>query len=117
MIKRSIVLCLTLAAGFAATPARAAIPLRPQIDVTNYVIHAEIDPATNHLTATVNVSFQTLDDLSVLVFGLNNGLQVTKITDGQGKVLTSERVAADSTIRVSPSAIIAKNTSTAFTFE
>jgi tetratricopeptide (TPR) repeat protein len=117
MIKRSIVLCLTLAAGFAATPAHAAIPLRPQIDVTNYVIHAEIDPATNHLTATVNVSFQTLDDLSVLVFGLNNGLQVTKITDGQGKSLTSERVAADSTIRVSPTAIIAKNTSTAFTFE
>jgi tetratricopeptide (TPR) repeat protein len=115
MLKRS--LALALAALFATASAHAAIPLRPQIDVTNYVIHAEIDPATNHLTATVNVSFQTLDDLSVLVFGLNNGLQVTKITDGQGKVLTSERVASDSTLRVTPLTPIAKNTSTAFTFE
>ena len=117
MIKRFIALCLSLAAIFAVAPAHAAIPLRPQIDVTNYVIHAEIDPKTNHLTATVNVSFQTLDDLSVLVFGLNNGLQVTKVTDGQGKPLTSERVSSDSTLRVTPLTPIAKNTSTAFTFE
>jgi tetratricopeptide (TPR) repeat protein len=116
MVTRFIAICFSLVALFAST-ANAAVPLRQQIDVTSYVIHAELDPATSHLTATVNVSFQTLDDLSVLVFGLNNGLQVTKVTDGQGKVLTSERVAADSTLRVTPSAPIAKNTSTAFTFE
>ncbi len=110
-------LAITLAATFATASAHAAIPLRPQLDVTNYIIHAEIDPATNHLTATVNVSFQTLEDLSVLVFGLNNGLQVTKVTDGQGKTLVSERVASDSTLRVTPLVPIPKNTATAFTFE
>ena len=39
-------LATTLAATFAAASAHAAIPLRPQLDVTNYIIHAEIDPAT-----------------------------------------------------------------------
>jgi len=115
MVKRHIALCLALLTALAT--AHAAIPLRQQIDITNYVIHAEIDPATNHLTATVNVSFQTLDDLSVVIFGLNNGLQVTKVTDGKGQTLTTERVAGDSTLRVTPSAPIAKNSSTAFTFE
>lgn len=117
MLKRSTAVLFSFVALFATTSARASIPLRPQIDVTNYVIHAQIDPATNHLTATVNVSFQTLDDLSVLIFGLNNGLQVTKVTDGQGKTLTSERVAADSTLRVTPITPILKNTSTAYTFQ
>jgi len=115
MLKRPIVLCLALVTAFAT--AHASIPLRQQIDVTNYIIHAEIDPATNHLTATVNVSFQALDDLTVVIFGLNNGLQVTKATDGQGHVLTTERVAGDSTLRVTPAAPIAKGSSTAFTFE
>ncbi len=117
MFKRFLALCLTSVAAFATYTAYAAVPLRPQIDVTNYIINAEIDPATGRLTAKVNVSFQTLDDLNVLVFGLNNGLQVTKVTDAQGKTLTSERVAADSTVRITPSATIAKNTSTAYTLE
>src|ERR1700744_6004185 len=116
MVKRLIALCLASVTAFAT--AHASIPLRQQIDVTNYIIHAEIDPATNHLTATVNVSFQTLDDLSVVIFGLNNGLQVTKVTDGKGQTLPTEGVAPDSTpLRVTPTAPIAKNTSTAFTFE
>src|ERR1700761_56649 len=115
MFKRSIVFCLALFTAFVT--AHASVPLRQQIDITNYVIHAEIDPATNHLTATVNVSFQTLDDLSVVIFGLNNGLQVTKVTDGKGQTLTTERVASDSTLRVTPNTPIAKNSSTAFTFE
>ncbi len=115
MVKRPIALCLALFTALAT--AHASVPLRQQIDVTNYIIHAEIDPATNHLTATVNVSFQTLDDLTVVIFGLNNGLQVTKVTDGKGQSLTTERVAADSTLRVTPAAPIAKNSSTAFTFE
>jgi tetratricopeptide (TPR) repeat protein len=113
MVKRYLALGLTLL----ATAAHASVPLRPQIDVTDYIIHAQIDPATNHLTATVNVSFQTLDDLSVVIFGLNNGLQVTKVTDGQGHVLTTERVASDSTLRVTPATPLAKNSSNAFTFE
>jgi hypothetical protein len=118
MVRRQSALRLfLLATVFASISTHAAIPLRQQIHVTNYIIHAELDPATNRLTATVNVSFQTLEDLNVLVFGLNNGLQVTKITDGTGKTVTSERVAADSTLRVTPASPIAKNTATAYTFE
>ncbi len=117
MVKRLSLLCLVLLALSASLPLSAAVPLRPQIDVTNYIIHAEIDPAASRLTATVTVNFQTLDDLNVLVFGLNNGLQVTRVIDGTGKVLTTERVAADSTLRVLPASPIARNTATAYTFE
>ena len=64
----------------AALAAHAA-PVRQQIDITHYVIHADLDPASGRLTATAAVTFTALDDLNVVVFGLNNGLQVTSITD------------------------------------
>ncbi len=59
-----------------ATALQAAPPGRPQIDITDYVIHADLDPATGKLTATAAVTFTALDDLNVVTFGLNNPLQV-----------------------------------------
>jgi hypothetical protein len=79
MFKRLTALCLTLAA---ATAAHAAIPARAQIDVTGYVINTNLDPASGSMTATVSVTFTTLEDLNVVVFGLNNGLQLTSVADG-----------------------------------
>ncbi|QMV20195.1 tetratricopeptide repeat protein [Granulicella sp. 5B5] len=65
-----------------ATSAHAAIPVRAQIDVTGYTIHTDLDPATGRMTATASVTFTALDDLNVVVFGLNNGLALTSIVDG-----------------------------------
>jgi aminopeptidase N len=100
----------------AAFGAHAAIPVRAQIDVTGYVIHADLDPATGRLTATATVTFTALDDLNVAIFGLNNGLAVSSVKDATGASLTSERNVTDSTVRVTPSAIMAKGSSAAWTF-
>jgi hypothetical protein len=84
MLKR---LSLLVIAALASTAmSRAAIPLRPQIDVTGYVIHTDLDPATGRLSATAPVTFTTLDDLNVVTFGLNNALQIASIVDGGAAV-------------------------------
>ena len=113
MLKPLGILC---SAAILTLTASAAVPTRPQIDVTNYVIHADIDPATNKLTATAVVSFVALDDLPQLVFGLNNGLAVTKVTDAKGAIIPSERSSTDSTIRLTPAAPVAKGTTATYTF-
>ena len=80
--------------------ASAAIPGRAQIDVTGYVIHLDLNPASGTLTATAQVTFTALDDLDSAVFGLNNGLQITALTDASGAALAPQRNAADSTVNV-----------------
>ena len=103
--------------GFALVgSARAAVPTRPQIDVTGYVIHADLDPATGKLDAHTDVTFTTLDDLTSVVFGLNNALQITRLSDGTTKVLTPERNAADSTVRITPATPLAKGSTLTWSF-
>jgi hypothetical protein len=77
MLKRFTV---AVVAGLLLGAAQAAVPLRPQIDVTGYVIHAELNPAAGKLTATAVVTFKALEDLNVVTFGLNNGLALNSIT-------------------------------------
>ena len=115
MIQQLRSLCILLV-GLSALALHAAPPGRPQIDITGYVIHADLDPATGKLSATAAVTFTALDDLNVVVFGLNNGLQVSKITDSTNAILNSERNVTDSTIRVTPPALVAKGSSTTYTF-
>jgi aminopeptidase N len=102
--------------GIIAVPLHAAIPVRAQIDVSGYVVHADLDPATGRLNATVTVTFTALDDLNVAVFGLNNGLAISSIKDAIGATLTSERNVTDSTVRVTPPALLAKGSSSTWTF-
>ncbi len=100
----------------AATSARAATPTRAQLDVTRYVIHAELDPANGKLSATAQVTFTALQDLTSVSFGLNNGLQLTKLTDAGNGNVPFERNAADSTVQISPAAAVAKGQTTTWTF-
>src|SRR5271154_2324045 len=74
---------------------------RPALNITGYVIDAEIDTATHHLTARTEVSFTAPENLELVAFGFHPALKVTKITDDTGKLLTGER-SADGTIRVAP---------------
>jgi len=112
---RLATLLIALLAVYGVVAASAAIPTRPQIDVANYVIHADLDPATGKLSATATVTFTALDDLNVAIFGLNNALLVTSVADGAAN-LTFERNVTDSTVRVTPSAILAKGSSNTWTF-
>ena len=66
----------------AARPARRARPL----NITGYVIDAELDPATHHLTATAPVTFTAPDNLDVVTFGFHPALKITNITDDTGKL-------------------------------
>ncbi len=94
-----------------------AAPAKPQLQITGYVINAELDPAANKLTATAVVSFTALEDLTAPVFELNNGLQITKVTDASKKPLEAERLTNNSTVRFNLATPIPKGTSTSFTFE
>jgi hypothetical protein len=94
----------------------AAIPARQQINVTGYVIKADLDPTTGRLNATATVTFTTLEDLTSVVFGLNNGLQITSLTSADKSTLTPERNAADSTVRVGVATPLAKATTSTWTF-
>ena len=100
----------------AVTDARATVPLRPQIDVTGYVIHVDLDPATGRLSATAAVTFEALDDLDAAVFGLNNALQVEGVRDGTGASLTSLRDSSDSTVSVTPLTVVSKGSCVTWTF-
>jgi hypothetical protein len=103
---------LALAAGSAF-----AAPLRPQINITAYNISADLVPKTNELTSIAIVTFTALDDLSTVSFELNNGLQITKVTDDKNNVLPSERLATNSTVRFSLANPLAKGSTNTWTFE
>jgi tetratricopeptide (TPR) repeat protein len=87
------------------------------MQITNYVISADLDPAVNRLTATADVTFTALEDLSNPTFELNNGLQLTKATDAKNQPLESERLTSTSTVRFSPANPLPKGTSTTWHFE
>jgi tetratricopeptide (TPR) repeat protein len=95
---------------------RAAVPLRPQMDVTGYVIHVDLDPATGRLSATAAVTFTALEDLDVAVFGLNDALQVQSVSDGANASLSCVRNAGDSTVSVTPASVVSKGSSVTWTF-
>jgi len=103
-------LCLMTATVWAA-------PVRPQLQITAYLISADLDPSVNRLSATADVTFTALEDLTTPTFELNNGLQITKVTDAQGHPLESERLTTNSTVRFTLPTPITKGTSTTYHFE
>jgi Peptidase family M1 domain/Tetratricopeptide repeat len=94
-----------------------AAPVRPQMQITAYVISADLDPAVNRLTATADVTFTALEDLTTPTFELNNGLQITKATDAKNQPLESERLTNNSTVRFNLATPLAKGSSTTWHFE
>ena len=110
-------LLFTAAAIVLVPGAALAAPARQSMDITGYVITADIDPGSNHLAATADVTLTANEDLTTATFELNNGLNITKLTDKSGAALTPERVTQNSTVRVTLPASIAKGTTTSFHFE
>ena len=95
----------------------SAAPLRPQVLVTGYVISADLDPATNKLTANVAVTLSALEDLTQVTLELNNGLQITKLVDSAQHPLSPERLTTNSTVRIPLLNTLAKGSSTTLTFD
>ncbi|MGB6686408.1 MAG: M1 family aminopeptidase [Terracidiphilus sp.] len=113
---------LILPAAALAGALIAGLPLaaqrieRPALDITGYVIDAEIDTATHHLTAKAVVTFTAPENAEEVSFGFHPALKVEKITDQDGKVLTGERT-ADGTVRVTPASPITRGQVSHWTFE
>jgi len=108
-------------AAFFAALLLLAAPLgaqrdRPALNITGYVIDAEIDTTTHHLAAKVQVAFTAPENADVISFGFHPALKVTKISDLTGKLLTGER-SADGAIRVTPATPIVKGVTEHWTFE
>ncbi len=112
--RAAFVLLAVVLAATAALPAAAQMAL-PALDITGYVIDAELDTATHHLTATAQVSFTAPANLSVVTFGFHPALKVTKITDDTGKLLEAERT-ADGSIRVTANTPFADGQTAHWTF-
>ena len=89
---------------------------RAALNVTGYVIDAEIDTATHHLTAKTKVTFTAPENSEVVSFGFHPALKVTKISDLTGKVLNGER-SADGTVRVTPGSPITRGVEEHWIFE
>ena len=99
-----------------AVPAAAQRAERPALNITGYVIDAELDTATHHLTAKAVVSFTAPPNMDVVNFGFHPALKITKITDENGKLLDGERM-ADGSIRVTPSAPFSEGQTVHWTFD
>jgi tetratricopeptide (TPR) repeat protein len=118
--KQRILRMLAVVGGLACTlaivaPVGAQRAERPALAVVGYVIDAEIDPATHHLTAKTVVNFTAPENAELVSFGFHPALKVNKISDESGKVLTGER-SADGTIRVTPATPFAKGQVAHWTF-
>jgi len=111
-----VVLGLLAASCVLAVPGLAQRPERPALNITGYVIDAELEPATHHITAKAVVTFTAPANLQVVSFGFHPALKVTKITDETGKLLDGERT-ADGSIRVTAQAPFVPDQPVRWTFE
>jgi tetratricopeptide (TPR) repeat protein len=101
--------------------ALSGIPLagqerRPRIDAEHYRIQAEVNPQTQSLTATVEVRFGAVEDVSSAVFELNNALNVSRVTDATGRQIPASRSQQDFTVRLSLPEQLPKGKTNTITF-
>jgi tetratricopeptide (TPR) repeat protein len=100
MRRMNLILPLACALILAA-PLFAQRSEKPALDVTGYVIDAEIDTTTHHLAATAAVSFTAPADAESVTFGFHPALKISKISDDSGALLTGERL-PDGSVRIAP---------------
>jgi Peptidase family M1 domain/Tetratricopeptide repeat len=89
---------------------------RPALDITGYVIDAELNPTTHSLAAKTTVAFIPPANQDVVTFGFHPALKITKISDENGKELDGERT-ADGSVRVTPAGAFTPGQTVHWTFE
>ncbi len=104
---------LTLCLGVSGPRILAAE--RPTINITGYVIDAQLDPTDHTLKATAKVTFTALDNISAAVFELHNALKVTSVVDGQNHKLSGER-GPNATISIGLPSPMSKGAHATYTF-
>ncbi len=74
---------------------------KPRIQLDDVAVSAVVIPQSHQIKAQARVKFTALDDITIAVFELHNGLRVTRVANPAGDMLSAERVSQDSTIRIS----------------
>jgi aminopeptidase N len=88
---------------------------RSTINITGYVIDAQLDPAEHTLKATAKVTFTATDTISAAVFELHNALKVESVKDAQNHALSGER-GPNATISIALASPMSKGASATITF-
>ena len=115
-IVRNVCCVIATVAGLAASSTATAQERRARIDVEHYVIEAQVDPANQSLSATVQVRFTPADNINAATFELNNALNLSRIADGSGRQIPASRSQADYAVRLSFPDGISKGQQTTLTF-
>src|ERR1700733_12928365 len=108
-----VMLLLTALLGLAVPNLFAAE--RSNINITGYVIDAQLDPAEHTLKATARVTFTATDTVSAAIFELHNALKVDSVTDEQHHQLSGER-GPNATISVALPSPMSKGATSTLTF-
>src|SRR5262245_2739625 len=89
-----------------------------RIDVEQYSIDAEISPNTSVLEAKVAVRFVPVDDgVTSAAFELNNALNVSRVTDEQGRQIQASRSLQDFSVRLNFDTPLPKGKPVTVTFQ
>jgi aminopeptidase N len=107
------VILLTALLGFGAPHLYAAE--RSNLNITGYVIDAQLDPAEHTLKATAKVTFTATDTVSTAIFELHNALKIDSVVDEQHHQLSGER-GPNATISVALPAPLSKGAAATLTF-
>jgi aminopeptidase N len=114
MLTRGFRLTLLAACVGMAAPHLVAAE-RSNINITGYVIDAQLDPAQHTLKATAKVTFTATDTVSAAIFELHNALKVDSVVDEQKHQLTGER-GPNATISVALPSPLSKGAKSTLTF-
>jgi tetratricopeptide (TPR) repeat protein len=117
MTKLVVISCL-IASAIASAQDRAQdrSARQQKIDVQSYLIDAQVDPRAQTLSATVLVRFIPLEDTSQVTFELNNALNISKVTDEDGRQVPSSRLQQDMSVRLSLPQTLKRGKVAALTF-
>src|SRR5579862_2381180 len=89
---------------------------RARIDVQTVALDARINPTAQTLNATAKITFIPLDNTSTVTFELNNALNLTRVTDVEGRQITASRFGEDMSVRLSLPQVLPKGQPATLTF-
>jgi len=90
---------------------------KQRIQLNDVAVNAVIFLQNHQIKAEARVKFTALEDITIAVFELHNGLRPTRVATSSGEALSAERVSQDSTVRVSLPAGLSKGASETLIFE
>lgn len=116
-LERAVLATLILMAGLMLALHLRAADSKARLQVDDYNIDANVQPATHRLSARAKVRFTALDDISVATFELHNGLRPTRIVDSTGNTLQSERMGQGGAMRIPLVATLSKGQAETLTID